>query len=163
MAKLKDGTSLRELTAAGALANARTFGGHDYIGFHTMMALSPAQHMAAAEAALPIVKVLYRNTAQIQKMGGRANEMLHPVIPASPGESDAVALRKAVRARNTSRAEAILAGIVKRSPEAAFNSLLETVQEKSEVHRVVLPYRAWDLLGLVGKEHAHTMLRQSVR
>jgi hypothetical protein len=167
VAKLKDGTSLRELTAAGALANARTFGGHDYIGFHTMMALSPAQHMAgemsAAEAALPIFKVLYRNTAQIQKMGGRANEMLHPVIPASPGESDAVALRKAVRARNTSRAEAILAGIVKRSPEAAFNSLLETVQEKSEVHRVVLPYRAWDLLGLVGKEHAHTMLRQSVR
>jgi hypothetical protein len=28
---------------------------------------------------------------------------------------------------------------------------------------VVLPYRAWDLLGLIGKEQAHTLLRQSVR
>jgi hypothetical protein len=26
-----------------------------------------------------------------------------------------------------------------------------------------LPYRAWDLLGLIGKEQAHTLLRQSVR
>src|SRR5439155_23981489 len=33
----------------------------------------------------------------------------------------------------------------------------------TEVHRVVLPYRAWDLLDLIGKEHAHTLLRQSVR
>lgn len=57
-ARLKHGTSLRTLTAAGALANARTFGGHDYIGFHTMVALSPAHHMAAElpakEAALPV-------------------------------------------------------------------------------------------------------------
>jgi hypothetical protein len=28
---------------------------------------------------------------------------------------------------------------------------------------VVLPYRAWDLLGLIGMEQAHTLLRQSVR
>src|SRR6476660_8897577 len=38
-AKLKAGTELRELLAAGALANARTFGCEDYVGFHTMMAL----------------------------------------------------------------------------------------------------------------------------
>src|SRR5207249_7994655 len=37
---------LRRLTAAAALANARTFGGEDYVGFHTMMALAPALHMA---------------------------------------------------------------------------------------------------------------------
>src|SRR5690606_31977161 len=35
------GTDLRELVAAGALANARAFGGEDYIGFHTFMALMP--------------------------------------------------------------------------------------------------------------------------
>src|SRR5262245_12692892 len=35
--RLKSGTSLQTLTAAGALANARTFGGEDYIGFHTFM------------------------------------------------------------------------------------------------------------------------------
>ena len=27
----------------------------------------------------------------------------------------------------------------------------------------MLPYRAWDLLDLIGHEHAHTLLRQSVR
>jgi hypothetical protein len=44
----------------------------------------------------------------------------------------------------------------------AFNELLIAVQDATEVHRVVLPYRAWDLLGLIGKEQAHTLLRQSV-
>jgi hypothetical protein len=37
------------------------------------------------------------------------------------------------------------------------------VQDNTEVHRVVLPYRAWDLFGLIGREQAHTLLRQSVR
>ncbi len=31
---------------AAALANARSFGGEDYIGFHTLMALKPAYGMA---------------------------------------------------------------------------------------------------------------------
>src|SRR5262249_44419925 len=44
--ELKSGTDLRRLVAAAALANARTFGGEDYVGFHTMMALAPALHMA---------------------------------------------------------------------------------------------------------------------
>src|SRR5687767_11872245 len=59
--KLKSGTDLRRLVAAAALANARTFGGEDYVGFHTMMALSPALHMArelpAEQQALPVFKV----------------------------------------------------------------------------------------------------------
>ncbi len=44
--RLQGGTELKSLVAAGALANARTFGGEDYIGFHTLMAMSPAYHMA---------------------------------------------------------------------------------------------------------------------
>jgi hypothetical protein len=44
--QLRGGCSLQELVAAGALANARTFGGHDYVGFHTFMALAPAYRMA---------------------------------------------------------------------------------------------------------------------
>src|ERR1039458_2742146 len=44
--KLKSGADLRQLVAAAALANARTFGGEDYVGFHTMMALAPSLHMA---------------------------------------------------------------------------------------------------------------------
>ena len=51
--RLRSGTELRQLVAAAALANARTFGGEDYVGFHTVMALAPAYHMAAE---LPEVK-----------------------------------------------------------------------------------------------------------
>ena len=40
--QLRQGVALKELVAAGTLANARTFGGEDYIGFHTFMALAPA-------------------------------------------------------------------------------------------------------------------------
>ena len=85
--KLKSGTDLSRLVAAAALANARTFGGEDYVGFHTMMALAPALHMArelpAALQPLPVFKVLYRNTNRIQERGGRKEEVLHPVKPAT--------------------------------------------------------------------------------
>src|SRR4029078_1550038 len=76
---LKSGTELRRLVAAAALANARTFGGEDYIGFHTMMALAPSLHMAqelpASMQPLPVFKVLYRNTNRIQEHGGRKGEV----------------------------------------------------------------------------------------
>src|SRR5689334_10140607 len=44
--RLHSGDDLRQLVRAAALANARTFGGEDYVGFHTMMALAPALHMS---------------------------------------------------------------------------------------------------------------------
>ena len=46
--QLRSGTELKRLVAAASLANARTFGGEDYVGFHTMMALAPAFHMSQA-------------------------------------------------------------------------------------------------------------------
>ena len=56
--QLNRGVELRRLLCAAALANARTFGGEDYIGFHTMMALAPAMHMAEelpeAQRPLPV-------------------------------------------------------------------------------------------------------------
>jgi hypothetical protein len=71
------------LVAAAALANARTFGGEDYVGFHTMMALAPALHMAGelpeALQPLPVFKVLYRNSNRIQERGGRKEEVLRAV------------------------------------------------------------------------------------
>src|SRR5262249_15781761 len=45
VARLQKGTDLKEIVSAAALANARNFGGEDYVGFHTMMALAPAYHM----------------------------------------------------------------------------------------------------------------------
>ncbi len=72
--KLREGVTLDRLVAAGVLANARSFGGEDYVGFHTLMALGPARQMAAAlperQAPLPVFKVLYRNTQRIQEHGG---------------------------------------------------------------------------------------------
>ncbi len=166
---LRDGVDLRTWVAAGALANARTFGGEDYVGFHTLMALSPAYHMAmespAELRALPVLKVLYRNTQRIQERGGRRAEVLHPVegAPIPEGRPAGQVLQEAVRRKDIQAAEQVFATASRGSPEAAFNHLLMAVQDHTEVHRVVLPYRAWDLLGIIGKEQAHTLLRQSVR
>ena len=84
--QLVQGAELREMVAAAALANARTFGGEDYIGFHAFMAPAPAYAMSketpADRRALPVLKVLYRSTHQIQSKGGWSNEVLHPVTAA---------------------------------------------------------------------------------
>ena len=163
--KLRQGTDLKTLVAAAGLANARTFGGEDYIGFHTLMALAPAYHMSGelseAQRPLPVFKVLYRNTNRIAEHGGRKSEVLHRVEPAS-GEGGGPALQAAVRGKDLSAAERLLAASAKRSPSDAFNDLLFAVQDRTEVHRIVLPYRAWEMLDLVGPQHANTLLRQSV-
>ena len=166
VAKLQAGAGLRDLVAAAALANARSFGGEDYVGFHTMMALAPAFHMAGdlpeARRALPILKVLYRNTARIADSGGAHRDVLHPVTPLAdvPG---AEAIRDAVRSKDMDRAEATFAALARGGPDAMLDLVLPSVQDNTEVHRTVLPYRAWDLLGLIGPDHAQTLLRQSVR
>ena len=101
--RMKGGTDLRQMVAAAALANARTFGGQDYDGYHAIMALAPAYAMSRelpeAQAALPVLKVLYRNTNHIQQKGGPSHEALHVLETTSPsaGESGAEALREATR------------------------------------------------------------------
>jgi hypothetical protein len=164
--KINGGTELQTLVAAAALANARTFGGEDYVGFHTMMALAPAWHMAREmpkeRQALPILKVLFRNTTRIQEKGGRKDEVLRgtplPVAVTEPGTQ----LRETVRAKKLADAEAVLLVAANHSAQKALDAMLVEVEDATEVHRVVLPYRAWELLPIVGKEHAFTMLRQSV-
>jgi hypothetical protein len=167
--QLARGTDLKRLVAAAALANARTFGGEDYVGFHTMMAFAPAFHMARelpeSKRALPVIKVLYRNTNRIKESGGRSHEVLHPVAlePISAGQPGGEALRDAVRHKDMELAERTFAALAGRGPDEAFNDVLFAVQDNTEVHRTVLPYRAWDLLTVIGPEHAHSLLRQSVR
>ena len=167
--KLRGGMEIRTLVTAGALANARTFGGEDYVGFHTLMAMAPAwymsQEMSGAEQALPVLKVLYRNTSQMQSHGGCKSEVMHAVAPAPlpAGKSAGDALQEAMRRKDRDAAEQMFAGLVSGNKEDAFNALLHMVQDHTEVHRVVLPYRAWDLLGIIGKDHAHALLRQSLR
>jgi hypothetical protein len=167
--KLSDGTDLRQLVGAAALANARTFGGQDYEGYHAMMALAPAyqmaQEMPESRRALPVLKVLYRNTHHIQQCGGRAHEVLKPVeaAPVPAGQAEAEALRAAVRERNLPAAEQMFAGLVRGPVDVAFDDLQYLIQDGADVHRVVLAWRAWALLDLAGHEQAHTLLRQSVR
>jgi hypothetical protein len=163
--KLQSGVELRTLVAAAALANARTFGGEDYVGFHTLMAIAPAWHMSrelpSAQAALPVFKVLYRNTNRIAEHGGRASEVLHPVTAAA-GTQNAQTLNAAIHSKDMGKSDQTFAALLNISKDEAFNALLQTVGETTEVHRVVLPYRAWDLLDIIGQEQAQTLLRQSV-
>jgi hypothetical protein len=73
-------------------------------------------------------------------------------------------LRAATRKADVNGAERTLAALVKQQPAGeAFNHLQFAVQDEVDVHRVVLAWRSWALLGLTGKEQAHTLLRQSVR
>src|SRR4030095_8502748 len=167
--KLAEGTELRTLVAAGALANARTFGGQDYTGYHSLMALAPAYAMSRERPeprrALPVLKVLYRNTTRIQEQGGRENEVLHLVEAANlPTEvRNGEELRKATRSGDMDRAGQTFAALAKGPSGEAFNHLLWAVQDEVDVHRVVLAWRAWALLDLAGQEQAHTLLRQAVR
>jgi hypothetical protein len=165
---LRSGTDLKTLVTAAALANARSFGGQDYIGYHTFMALSPAWHMAAElpseRAALPVLKVLYRNTQRIQDHGGRDREVLQEVAAAEPDPNAAPEqLREATRRADFAAAEARFAALAAGPPGEAYRHLQFAVEDEVDVHRVVLAWRAWAMLDLTGEEHAHTMLRQSVR
>src|ERR1700744_3579108 len=60
---LKGEADLKKLVAAGALANAVTFGGCDYVGFHTAMAMLPALEMSRilprGRQPLSVLKVVY--------------------------------------------------------------------------------------------------------
>jgi hypothetical protein len=167
--KMKAGADLHTLIAAGALANARTFGGHDYTGYHALMALAPASQMAEElpqeQRPLPVLKVLYRNTNRIQEEGGRKHEALHPVKPAHlPKERDGgELLREATRRRDQQGAEETFAALARGPIGEAFNHLQFAIEDEVDVHRIVLAWRSWVLRDFTGTEYAHTLLRQSVR
>ena len=166
--KLKDGLELKSLVAAGALANAREFGGQHYEGYHTFMALAPAFEMSRelpeSSRALPVLKVLYRNTTHIQAKGGRKNEALHPVeaTPLPAGRVPGEAIRDAARGNDRGAAEGMFATVAKGTAAEAFDQLQYCVHDETNVHRVVLAWRAWMMLDYTGAEQAHTLLRQSV-
>ena len=167
VARLKSGSDLKTLTAAAALANARTFGGEDYVGYHSFMALAPAYAMARELpkelAPLPVLKVVRRNTNRIQEKGGRRSEVLHPIEAAETLEKTGNPLQQAMRAADAVLAERIFAKEYQDSPGEAYNHLQYSVQDAINVHRVVLAWRSWETLDLVGRENAVTLLRQSVR
>jgi hypothetical protein len=162
-------TDLKTLIAAGALANAETFGGEDYVGFHTAMAMTPALHMTellpSERRALPILKVLYRNTQQIQQYGGADKKTLREMHAAEEAtvENRAIAIRDACRTADVERAEKLFAPMANATIDDAFETLLPVTQDDVNVHRYVFTHRTHELARLLGKEHAYTILRQCVR
>lgn len=166
--KLADGTDLKKLTAAAALANARAFGGEDYVGFHTLMALAPAYHISAEETdaklrPLAVLKVLYRNASRLVASDAPTKDTLKPVAAIKGEPATGTQLRDAVRKVDAATAEKTFAAFCKGTPADALNPLMEMVDDATEVHRVVLVSRSWDLIDFVGQANTHTLLRQSVR
>jgi hypothetical protein len=166
--QLKNGTSLKELIAAGALANARAFGGQDYNGYHSFMALCPSYAMAMAlpeqERPLPILKVLYRTSTHIHGARCTNNDHLVKVEPIKLDDRTPPAeqMRDAARARKLAQAEQIFTSL-KGTPEQTYDDVQLLIQDDLNVHRVVLAWRAWEVLDFIGKDHARDMLRQTVR
>ncbi len=164
---MNQGVSLKTLVAAGALANARHFGGQDYVGFHTMMALMPAWRIAeelpGRQRPLPILKVLYRNTARIQATGGDERLQRVEVPEGSTERPSADRLFASMCAGDMDAAERTFATFAERDRSEVFNALQPLIEDAPDVHRVTLAWRAWDVSHLAGYEYAHTLLRQSVR
>ena len=166
--QLKSGTSLQTLVTAGALANARTFGGQDYVGFHTFMALAPAyrmsQQLPSEQQPLPVLKVLFRNANRIQEFGGR--KAGDSACGQSRGSADRRWWRVPAPGRTWwghRKSGSHLCCSDKAPIGEAFNHLQWEVQDEVDVHRVVLSWRAWDTLEIAGQEWAQCLLRQSIR
>lgn len=167
--RLNNGASLKTLVSAGALANVRAFAGQDYIGYHTFMALLPALQMSGQlptdRQALPVLKVLHRNSRQIQNVQRNHQDGLPVVSAAEKSERriDGERLRAAVRAVDWKLAESQFASLCQGPSGVAFNHLQFAVQDEVDVHRVVLSWRSLAMLDIAGQKFAHTLLRQSVR
>lgn len=161
VARLDDGDDLPRLVAAGALANARALGGHDYDGYHAMMALMPslemARQMSGRTAALPVLKVLFRNTARIHAAGRAKKDTLDALEP------EAHDVVEATRARSLTDAERGLVFDAGESVELAKRRIRTIVRDDLEVHRIVLAWRCMETLSVTGDAHAATLLRQIVR
>jgi hypothetical protein len=168
--KLNSGeASLKQLVAAGALANAEAFGGEDYVGFHTAMAMLPALTMSeilpGQRQPLPVLKVLYRNSQQIQELGGPSKKTLRQLHAAEEAtvENRGLAIRDACRVADIERAEKLFAPLSGASLDKAFDTLQPVMQDDLNVHRFVFAHRTRGLAELLGPEYAYTILRQCVR
>ncbi len=168
---LKGETNLKQLVAAGALANAVTFGGCDYVGFHAAMAMLPALEMSGqlprGRQPLPVLKVLFRNSQQIQKVGGARTTAMHTLHASEAAEHATQGdlgeqIRDACRKVDVGLGENLLATLGDSSLKA-FNALQPATYDDISVHRFVFAYRTYGLVGLLGQEYSYSLLRQCVR
>jgi hypothetical protein len=166
--QISKGVTLHELVAAGALSNARVFAGHNYDGYHTFMALAPsfrmAQELPEKERALPVIKVLHRNSRTMGSGPGKHPNRLGAVEPAELKGDQPVGklLLEATRAHRVEEGERLFLAAAKSSLQDGYNELLPVIQDDLNVHRVVLAWRSWETIDFTGQEHARTLLRQSI-
>ncbi len=167
--QLSKGVVLRDLISAGALCNARAFGGHNYDGYHTFMAMAPAfamaQELPEKERALPIIKVLHRNARTMNS--GPSRKPVNRLAPVEPAQLQAdqpvgKLLVEATRAKRILDADRTFEAAANASLDGAYNDLQDIVHDDVNVHRVVLAWRAWETIDFTGKDNARTLLRQSI-
>ncbi len=167
--QLDRGTTLREMVAGAALANARAFAGQDYDGYHTFMALPPsftmAEELPEKDRPLPVFKVLHRNARLITGASRCHDDHLGEPVEAAldPRSTPTQQLIEASRRGKVAEADHIAVALTKGRPEDAYEQVQPLIQDYLNVHQVVLAWRSWEILDFLGKEHARTMLRQTVR
>jgi len=165
--QLHKGVTLHDLVAAGALSNARAFGGHDYDGYHTFMAMAPAfamaQELPEKDRALPILKVLHRNSRTMGSGPGRKPDRLGKAEPADlKGEPASKLLLEATRKHRLADVDRIYLAMAKEPLDQMYEELQDVYHDDLNVHRVVLAWRSWETIGFTGQDHARTLLRQTV-
>jgi hypothetical protein len=108
--------------------------------------------------------VLYRNSAQIQALGGPSKKTLREMHAAEEAtvENRALAIRDACRVADVERAEKLFAPLANAPLDEAFNVLQPVMQDDINVHRFVFAHRTRGLADLLGKDYAYTILRQCV-
>ncbi len=167
VAKLRAGTELKEIVAAAALANARTFGGEDYDGYHCFMALMPALAMAqrtkGKESALPVLKVVHRSAARMAAFRkARTSDVLGTAPSAMDAANAQASLEASIHRSDLDGAEHAFAAIANGDKDKALRAIAPLVREEMDVHRIVLAWRAYETLSVAGDENASTFLRQCV-
>jgi len=143
-ARLKSGTTLRELVSAGALANVRTFGG-EIRRFHTMMrwfhpTIWPPSFPASTGAA-GAQSALSKRKSHLRAWRTQV-EVLHTL--AAEAARSTPLRRRAPRGHSPRRhaaAERILALPARNRPKMPFNQVVTAIEDGYEVHRVVMRTR----------------------
>lgn len=102
--------------------------------------------------------------ANAETFGGARKKRLKPMQGGGGSIHDmGERLLDASRQGNMNEAEQLFASVTDVPVNEQFNALLHTIEDDINVRRFVLAHRALELIDVVGKEQAHTMLRQCVR
>jgi len=168
--RLKSGTDLRRAGGGGRAANARTFGGEDYVGFHTIDGTSfrpttMAAELPASRRACRCFKVLYRNGNRIHEHAA-TTRVLHPIGRRVGGNRAGFRVTSRFARRFAGKIpggqNAFLASATQNSPPMPLTrSCWPSKYGLGQCYRMSAA-PAWSCSTWSAREHAQTLLRQSV-